>query len=119
MEINKPEYSTENQSGYLVMDGYWCRYRYLKSGERKIKRLCNFTARIVRDEETKAGEHFFTIEGELIEGNIPLPPLRVPAGQFAGMSWVRKWGCRCFLEPGGTKDYVRHAILKISASKQL
>lgn len=108
---------TEDQSGYFVKGGYWCRTKFSKEGGEITIPLCNFTARIVEEnivDDGQDSQHLFTIEGKL-HNKIPLPKIDIPAEKFSGLSWVYKWGSRACLEPGQTiKDYCRHAIQKTS-----
>jgi hypothetical protein len=57
----------------------------------------------------------FVIEGRLLDGR-PLPPVTVPAAQFAGMGWVTQhWGTRAILAAGTTtKDNFRAALQVLS-----
>lgn len=107
----------EDQSGYFVKGGYWCRIKYSKEGDELTIPLCNFTARIMEEniiDDGQDSQHLFMIEGKLHD-KTPLAKIDIPAEKFAGLSWVSKWGSRTCLEPGQTvKDFVRHAIQKTS-----
>ena len=112
----------EDQSGYFVKNGYWCRVKRTKGKggadehEQTIG-LCNFTARIVEEniiDDGQDSQHLFSIEGKLYD-KYPLQKVDIPAERFAGLMWISKWGSRACLEPGQTvRDYVRHAIQKAS-----
>jgi len=109
---NEPAY-------FLDSDGLLCRTKATKDGKVTV-RLCNFKASIseenVIDDGSGEVTHLYTIEGKL-RGKVPLPKQEVPASNFAGMSWVHKWGTKAILEPGQTvKDYVRHAIQTASTN---
>ena len=82
--------------------------------------LCNFTARIVAEEVLDDGAEqrtVFVIEGEL-PGRRPLPPTRVPAERYPGMSWVTEaWGTAPVIFAGqGKRDHLRAAIQMLSGS---
>ena len=130
----------ENQSGPAVSegepsyftdaDGYLCRFKQYRDAKIKI-RLANFTARITEENLIDDGAEqslFYTIAGT-IGGNgmcatahkppSTLPPIEIPAAQFAGMSWPHRWGSRAILEPGRSiADSVRHAIQIASANAE-
>src|SRR5262245_55099582 len=57
----------------------------------------------------------FIIEGKLAEGKA-LPPCRILASRFAGMSWVTElWGLRAIVNAGNAKrDALREAIQRLS-----
>jgi hypothetical protein len=85
---------------------------------RVIDPLCNFVARVTEElvlddgaETTRA----FMLEGQLDNG-LRLPPIRVPASKFSGMTWVTEgWGLRAVIRAGmGTRDYLREAIQTLS-----
>ncbi len=80
--------------------------------------LCNFSARIIDEvvhddgvEQTRR----LTLQGRLSSGQL-LPPVEVPAIDFAGMGWiVPAWGTRAVVYAGmGTKDHVRTAVQLLS-----
>jgi len=74
---------------YLPIDGVLARRRQTDHGE-VVEPLCNFTASLVREKVCDDGldkTTIFEIEGARQNGQ-PLPPIEVPASQFAGMSWV-------------------------------
>ncbi len=104
-------------SCYVVDGGRICRKRETKDGP-VVDPLANFAAtvseEVIQDdgaETTRA----FVIQGRLETGE-PLPPARVPAARFAGMSWVTEhWGLRAVVRAGQTtKDYLREAIQRLS-----
>jgi hypothetical protein len=80
--------------------------------------LANFTARVdeevVLDDGAEATRAFI-LKGALDTGQ-PLPPVRVPAAQFAGMSWVTsQWGLKAVVRAGlSTRDCLREAIQRLS-----
>ena len=55
------------------------------------------------------------LEGRLATGQ-PLPPVRIPAARFAGMTWVTDaWGMRAVVRAGfSTRDALREAIQVLS-----
>lgn len=83
-----------------------------------VERLCNFDARIVREEVVDDGNERvsnFVIEGTRDDGS-PLGPARVPSAQFASMGWVTKeWGASAIVHAGqAKKDQLRAAIQSLS-----
>src|SRR5262249_10346735 len=81
--------------------------------------LCNFQARVVREEliDDGSGEarHTFTLEGKLASGEV-LPAVSVPAADFAGMNWpLKEWGLSAVVFAGqGVKDHLRVALQELS-----
>jgi len=103
---------------YLVEDGIICRVRWDRHGEEIHEPLSNFEAKIVSEEVRDNGVErvpYFTIEGQLGNGT-PLPPILIPASEYAGMSWITaQWGVRALVLPGYTnKDHLRAAIQILS-----
>jgi hypothetical protein len=111
-----PEYAAEgNQT-----------FRLLRGGGSEL--LANFVARIVGEDvlDDGSGElrRTFRLEGALHDGTpdgTPLPPVSVPAADFAAMNWVLQlWGCRPSLSAGvGAKDRFRAAVQQLSPRPQL
>jgi hypothetical protein len=85
--------------------------------------LCNFTARIVRDEvlDDGSGEtrHTFAVEGALQDGS-PLPVVSVAASDFGLMNWpLKEWGLSPVVNAGmGVRDHLRVAIQELSAGAE-
>lgn len=103
----------QSKSAYFTdEDGYLCRTKRTKDGPVKI-RLANFDARITEENIVDDGLeviNLYSIEG-LLRDNRNLPKIEIPSNQFAGMSWIHKWGTGAIVEPGQTtKDYIRHQI---------
>src|SRR5262249_34266007 len=50
----------------------------------------------------------------------PLPPISVPATDFAGMNWpIKGWGLRAVVSAGmGVRDHLRVAIQELSSSAE-
>ncbi|HVO66701.1 MAG TPA: hypothetical protein VMT12_09470 [Syntrophales bacterium] len=115
-EINKKEVKhnpEQEESRYFRGDaGYLCRTKRTKDGPVTI-RLANFDALITDENIVDDGQetmNIYSIEGRLRDGK-PLPKVEVSANQFAGMTWIHKWGSGAIVEPGQTtKDYIRHRI---------
>jgi hypothetical protein len=104
-------------SGYVIDRGRLCRVKQTKDGP-VIEPLCNFTAWINEELALDDGAEptrVFLIEGSLESGQ-PLPPARVPAARYNGMSWVTEtWGSRAIVRAGQTtRDYTREAIQRLS-----
>ncbi|MED1876732.1 bifunctional DNA primase/polymerase [Brevibacillus borstelensis] len=81
--------------------------------------ISNFVARptmeVIRDDGVSE-ERTFRIEGVLTGGR-PLPPVDVPAAEFAGMNWVlNHWGITASIRAGmGKKDLCRDAIQNMAS----
>lgn len=90
------------------------------NGEVVTRPLANFTPlitdEITRDDGAEVRKEM-TLEGITNTGKA-LPPVSVPTGRFAGMSWVLdSWGADANLFPGSTiKDKVRFATQAASAA---
>lgn len=102
---------------YSVIDGCICSTT-LKDYGPVVKTLCNFAAQV--DEEVVLDDgvetsRAFVVSGTLADGT-PLPPARVPAPRFGGMSWVsEQWGLRAIVNAGlATKDQLREAVQRLS-----
>jgi hypothetical protein len=108
---------------YLVEAGRICHRGHTRGGEAYLQPLCNFDARITREEilDDGSGEdrHTFAIEGRLYDG-APLPPVSVPAADFPAMSWpIKGWGLRAVVFAGmGIKDHLRVAIQELSTGAE-
>jgi hypothetical protein len=104
----------------MIEGGRVCRRSHGQGGEVYLQPLCNFVARVVRKEvlDDGSGEerHTFAVEGALCDGT-PLPPVSVPAADFAAMNWPLKgWGLRAVVFAGmGVKDHLRCALQELSA----
>lgn len=102
----------EKTTLYPMRYGYLCRDKKINDGIVSI-RLCNFSAEITSEAIVDNGldqTSFYGIEGKL-HGKTPLKKLEIPSANFAGMSWISRWGAGAVLEPGQTtKDFVRHSI---------
>lgn len=81
--------------------------------------LANFSARIshelTRDNGQDLPEVEYTIIGRLADG-APLPPITIPAEQFASMDWIaRYWGARLISYlPKGKSNLLARAIQELS-----
>lgn len=68
--------------------------------------IANFAARITKEIRHHDGMHTdteYVIEGE--HGKTKLPPLHVPAAQFASCGWVASgWGARCIIYPAMARE---------------
>lgn len=103
---------------FAVQDGGFARFRgFDKDGAERWDQLSNFVARIIEEIEEDDGvetHRAFVVRGWLRNGR-RLPPLRVPASEFAGLSWVLEWSGEAIVEPGfGAKDALRAAIQHFS-----
>jgi hypothetical protein len=106
-----PEYSEEGNQTFRLRRG-------------GAERLANFVARIVGEDvlDDGSGElrRTFRVEGTLFDGT-PLPPVSVPAADFAGMGWVPQlWGCRPSLSAAaGALAHCRAAVQEFSPAPAL
>jgi hypothetical protein len=104
-------------SCYAIEGGRLCRVRQTREGP-ITEPLANFTAtvseEIIQDDGAEATRAFL-LTGHLASGE-PLPPARVPAARFSGMTWVADaWGLRAVVRAGqATRDYLREAIQVLS-----
>jgi hypothetical protein len=109
------------EAGYRVEGGRLCRTRGTPDGGTALVPLCNFTARItetvVRDDGAEQTA-LFTVAGALAHGR-PLPPVQVPADDFAGMGWVTgAWHGEAVVYAGqGTRDHLRAAVELLSPDR--
>jgi hypothetical protein len=109
------------EAGYRVEGGRLCRTRGTPDGGTALVPLCNFTARItetvVRDDGAEQTA-LFTVAGALADGR-PLPPVPVPADNFAGMAWVTgAWHGEAVVYAGqGTRDHLRAAVELLSPGR--
>jgi hypothetical protein len=104
---------------YSVSGGQICRLRVVDKVEVESP-LCNFNAWIKSQTTVDDGaEQSITlvIQGALANGT-SLPPINVPAADFATMTWVIPgWGTRACVSAGmGAKDHLRAAIQLLSDS---
>lgn len=100
-------------SNYSVRKGCFHRERII-SGKPVSQRLCNFTARIVREETWDDGSDSSTlvvVEGRLNTGEA-LRPVRLPMDQFLQVKpLLSLWGSRVMIYPdAGGREHVRAAI---------
>jgi hypothetical protein len=108
---------TSPDSCYTIENGRLCRVRNTKDGP-VVDPLANFSARvteeIVQDDGAEVTRAFI-LTGVLDSGQL-LPTVRVPAAQFAGMSWVTgQWGLQAVVRAGQTtRDCLREAIQTLS-----
>ncbi len=109
---------TELSRRYHVFDGRICYVRTDRNGNEMTETLANFAAQV--DEEITYDDgaetrREFRISGSLDDGQV-LTTARVPAADFAGLTWVtREWGIRAVVSAGqGTKDHLRTAIQHLS-----
>jgi hypothetical protein len=103
---------------YTVNSGCICKIHYSDKGNTTYERLCNFDAQVTEEillDDGAEATRAFIIEGKLAEGKA-LPPCRIPASRFAGMSWVTEsWGLRAIVNAGNAKrDALREAIQRLS-----
>jgi hypothetical protein len=95
----------------------------VRGGGESMEQLANFVARITGEDVLDDGggelRRTFRVEGALHDGT-PLPPVSVPANDFAAMNWVLPlWGCRPCLSAGvGAKEHCRAAIQQFSPAPQ-
>lgn len=102
---------------YIADNGAICHNKSTNQGVVTIP-LCNFKARIVREETRDDGAErttVFTIEGTLSDGQA-LPAVNVSAEKYPAMNWVTTaWGTRAVVYAGqGTKDHLRVGIQLLS-----
>jgi hypothetical protein len=106
-------------SQYVIEARRTCRCARGPGGEEYTQPLCNFVARITREEviDDGSGEDrlVFAVEGALWDGT-PLPLRTIPAADFPGMAWpIKEWGLEAVVFAGqGTKDHLRVAIQEFS-----
>jgi len=107
------------QVPYFVRDNITYRVVTTKEGSVEVA-LGNFaatiTAVVTRDDGAEV-TRAFTLAGRTAAG-IELPPVDVPADQFAGMGWIAgAWGNRPVVYAGqGTKDHLRVATQLLSGN---
>lgn len=104
--------------GYSCEDGCVLVERQAKSGETIMTRLSNFAPLIVEEVTRDNGVDVlleFSIEAEGTAGR-RFPSVRIPAKNFAGMSWVlENYGAQANICAGSTKrDQLRYAIQEAS-----
>lgn len=105
---------------YFVEGGRLC----LETHDRKTAMpltcsLANFQARI--EEEITRDDGQRTLKEFLVTGNLdtgrPLPPARIPAREFDGLSWIRReWGAAASQAPG--RSLGLHLVNAIQAHSQ-
>jgi Domain of unknown function (DUF927) len=114
--------SPASQRGYQEKDKRICYVYDTKDGE-QVKPLCNFVARIIREEvlDDGSGEtrHLFIVQGTLASGK-HLDAVSVPADSFAAMNWPMKhWGLAPVVFAGwGVKDHLRVALQVLSVGAE-
>jgi hypothetical protein len=109
------------EAGYRIEAGRICRERWTPDGGTVLVPLCNFTARItevVTKDDGAEQTSRFTVAGDQPDGKF-LPPVSVPAEEFAGLGWVTPaWHGEAVVYAGqGTRDHVRAAIEMLSRSR--
>jgi hypothetical protein len=110
-----------SEAGYRVEEGRICRERGTRDGGTELVPLCNFTARltevVTRDDGAELTS-LFTAAGALADGR-ELPPVAVPAADFAGLAWVTTaWHGEAIVYAGlGTRDHLRAAIELLSPER--
>jgi len=107
---------------YTVNGGCICKIRWDDKGNATYEPLCNFDAQVTEEillDDGAEATRAFIIEGKLAEGKA-LPPCRISASRFAGMSWVtEQWGLRAVVNAGNSKrDALREAIQRLSPETQ-
>jgi len=105
-------------SEYKIEDHQLFILKHTREGQVVPKLLCNFDARIVREDIEDDGverKTVFIISGTRV-GGAKLPDVRVPAEKFSGLNWVVEgWGTRARLCAGvGNRDHIRAAIQEVS-----
>jgi hypothetical protein len=109
------------EAGYRIDAGRICRVRGTPDGGTALVPLCNFTAQITevvtRDDGVEQTA-LFTLTGALDHGR-ELPPVQVPAAEFAGLGWVTTaWHGEAIVYAGqGTRDHLRAAIELLSPNR--
>jgi hypothetical protein len=104
---------------YVIEGGRICRMKHTPDGEPYTEPLCNFQAKVVREEilDDGSGETrtTFSLTG-MLDTREPLRLVTVPAGDFSAMAWpIKEWGLRAIVHAGmGTKDNLRVAIQQMS-----
>jgi hypothetical protein len=110
-----------SEAGYRVASGRICRERGTRDGGTELVPLCNFTARlteVVTRDDGAGLTSLFTAAGALTDGR-ELPPVQVPAADFAGLAWVTTaWHGEAVVYAGlGTRDHLRAAIELLSPER--
>jgi hypothetical protein len=116
-----PSLALESTGMYRVGGGCLCRERSLPDGGTILAPLCNFTAginEVVTRDDGAESTTFFTLAGTLATGR-ELPPVQVPAADFAGLGWVTPaWNGEAVICAGqGTRDHLRTAIELLSPDR--
>jgi hypothetical protein len=116
---DQADFEDRDPGPYRILGGSIC-VEQMKEHGPICKPLCNFVAQVEEElilddgaETTRA----FLVSGELAEGR-RLPPIRVPATRFGGMSWVaEQWGFSAIVNAGtSTRDRLREAIQRLSTT---
>ncbi|MFO1432453.1 MAG: toprim domain-containing protein [Candidatus Competibacteraceae bacterium] len=102
---------------YSVEEGCLTYWKETQHGVTAV-RLGNFKARIAAEivlDDGAEQRRRIELKGRLDNGT-PLPPVTIPASQFAGMNWVlAQWGSAAVITAGQTiKDHIRCAIQWLS-----
>jgi hypothetical protein len=110
------------EPGYRIEGGRICRERGTVDGGMALVPLCTFTARITEVVTLDDGAEqtaSFTVAGALADGR-ELPPVRVPAADFAGLAWLpAAWHGEAVVYAGqGTRDHLRAAIELLSPDRR-
>ena len=110
--------NTGDPGPYTIEGGCICKIHYSDKGKTTHEPLCNFDAKVTEEillDDGAEATRAFIINGRLSDGKI-LPPCRIPASRFAGMSWVTEsWGVRAVVNAGNAKrDALREAIQRLS-----
>lgn len=107
---------------YRVNGGHFEHVRRLKEVDVWTP-VCNFEARIEREERHDDGEHVtsvFAISGSNDQGH-RFPEIEVPATEYPRMEWpLNNWGTRARIEAGrAAADHTRAAIQTLSDPKHI
>jgi hypothetical protein len=110
------------EAGYRIDQGRICRERMTLDGGMALVPLCNFTAQITEVVSRDDGAEqtaLFSVAGATAGGR-ELPPVSVPAMDFAGLGWVTSaWHGEGVVYAGqGTRDHLRAAIELLSPDRQ-
>jgi hypothetical protein len=108
---------------YTVEGGCICKVRFDDKGNATYEPLCNFDAKVTEEillDDGAEATRAFILSGTLAGGE-KLPPCRIPASRFAGMSWVTEsWGLRAVVNAGnGKRDALREAIQRLSPDTKI
>jgi hypothetical protein len=111
---------TASSGPFFIHSGRILRRIVTRDGDRSAIPLCNFSARMVEEQELDDGvqtSRSFAIEGSLATGEA-LPRISVPSAEYSEMDWVLdSWGARAVVNAGrGMKDDLRCAIQSLSGN---